>query len=109
MVFANDLQDVTKFLDPIIFADDTNLFYSSSNINKLFDNVNEELSNVINWFFTNKLSNDTGKTKYMSYHKQTDRENINLKIPELKFNNIILKRVTQLKFLVVMIDKSLNL
>ena len=30
----------------------------------------------------------------MSFHKQTDQKNITLKIPELKFNNIILKRVT---------------
>ena len=34
--------------------------------------------------------------------------NIPLKLPDLKFNNIILKRVTELKFLGVMIDKNLN-
>ena len=34
--------------------------------------------------------------------------NIPLKLPYLKFNNIILKRVTELKFLGVMIDKNLN-
>ena len=33
---------------------------------------------------------------------------IPLKLPDLKFNNIILKRVTELKFLGVMIDKNLN-
>ena len=34
--------------------------------------------------------------------------NIPLKLPDLKFNNIILKRVTELKLLGVMIDKNLN-
>ena len=34
--------------------------------------------------------------------------NIPLKLPDLKFNNIILKRVTELKFLDVMIEKNLN-
>ena len=34
--------------------------------------------------------------------------NISLKLPDLKFNNIILKRVTELKRLAVMIDKNLN-
>ena len=34
--------------------------------------------------------------------------NIPLKLPDLKFNNIILKRVTELKRLAVMIDKNLN-
>ena len=31
-----------------------------------------------------------------------------LKLPDLDFNDIILKRVTELKFLDVMIDKNLN-
>ena len=34
--------------------------------------------------------------------------NIPLKLPDIKFNNIILKRVTELKFLGIMIDKNLN-
>ena len=37
-----------------------------------------------------------------------DRNNIPLELPDLKFNNIILKRVTELKFLSVMIDENLN-
>ena len=28
LTFVNDLHKVTKYLDPVIFADDTNLFYS---------------------------------------------------------------------------------
>ena len=31
-----------------------------------------------------------------------------LKLPDLDFNDIVLKRVTELKFLDVMIDKNLN-
>ena len=37
-----------------------------------------------------------------------DRNNTPLKLPDLKYNNIILKRVTELKFLGAMIDESLN-
>ena len=33
---------VTKFLDPIMFVDDTNLFY----LNELFENVNNKLANA---------------------------------------------------------------
>ena len=32
LVFVNDLHKVTKYLDPIMFTDDTNLFYSHENI-----------------------------------------------------------------------------
>ena len=31
LIFVNDLHRVTKYLDPIMFADDTNLFYSHKN------------------------------------------------------------------------------
>ena len=42
MIFSN----VTKLLDPIILIDDTSLFYSNGNTNKLVKNVNKEPANV---------------------------------------------------------------
>ena len=54
LIFINDLSKSTS-LDPIMFADDTNLFYSNENINTLFDTVNKEL-NINVWFQANKLS-----------------------------------------------------
>ena len=44
-----------KYLDPIMFADDTNLFYSHKNIKTIFQIVNSELL-VNEWFLGNKLS-----------------------------------------------------
>ena len=43
-------------LDPIIFADDTNFFYSHKDINDLFLKVNKELHKINQWFTSNKLS-----------------------------------------------------
>ena len=40
------LGPLTKLLDPIILIDDTSLFYSNDNINKLVKNVNKEPANV---------------------------------------------------------------
>ena len=107
LMFLNDLQHVTKFLDLVMFADDTNLFYSHSNINELFQNGNKELAKVTNWCFPNKLSIDTGQM-YIFFHKQTDWNHIPLKLPNSDFNNTMLKRVKELKFLGVMIDQNLN-
>ena len=39
-----------------MFANDTNLFYSNSKINELFENVNMGLVSVADWGFANKLS-----------------------------------------------------
>ena len=56
LIFVNDLYKVTKYLDPIMFADDTNLFYSHKNIKTLFQIVNSELKLVNEWLLANKLS-----------------------------------------------------
>ena len=52
-----------KFLDPIMFADDTNLIYSHNDIKTLFVTVNGELEKIEQWFKANKLSLNVKKTK----------------------------------------------
>ena len=42
LIFVNDLHYVTNFLNPIMFAVDTNVFCSNSNIKEFFVNVNKE-------------------------------------------------------------------
>ena len=44
-MYVNDLQYASNLLDPIMFADDTNLFYAEENI-KTFDIVNIELQKI---------------------------------------------------------------
>ena len=46
LIYANDLNRVSGILDPIMFADDTNLFYSHKDIKTLFHTVNRELVEV---------------------------------------------------------------
>ena len=43
LIFANDLHKVTKYLDPIMFPDDTDIFYSHKNVRTLLQIVNSEL------------------------------------------------------------------
>ena len=56
LLYVNDLHQASKVLNPIMFADDTNLFFWHSDINILFEKMNKELINVRNWFNANKLS-----------------------------------------------------
>ena len=69
LLYVNDLCEVSNILEPIMFADDTNLFYSHKNLKTLFNIVNIELNKLNNWFKSNKLSLNTGKTKYTFFHK----------------------------------------
>ena len=46
LIYINDLCEASNILDPIMFADDTNLFYSHHQIKFLFETVNTELKNI---------------------------------------------------------------
>ena len=61
LLYVNDLKNASSVLDPIMFADDTNLFYTHSNIQKLFSTMNEELASINQWFTSNKLSLNANK------------------------------------------------
>ena len=63
LIFVNDLHKVTKYLDPTMFADGTNLFCSHENIKALFQIVNSELKLVTEWFLANRLSLYAKKNK----------------------------------------------
>ena len=56
LLYVNDLKNASSALGPIMFADDTNLFYTHSNIQKLFPSMNEELASINQWFTSNMLS-----------------------------------------------------
>ena len=56
-----------------MFADDTNLFISDSNIENLFETMNEELRRVANWFKANKLSFNISKIFFISFYKKKKR------------------------------------
>ena len=46
LVFANDLNNSTKVLDPVLFPDDKNLFCSDNNIRTLFKTANQGVSQI---------------------------------------------------------------
>ena len=67
LIFVNDLNNSTKVLDPVLFADDTNIFCSDNNIRTLFETANQELSQINDWFLANKLSLNVGNKKYFIF------------------------------------------
>ena len=108
LIFVNDLHKVTKYLDPIIFADDTNFFCSHKNIKTLFQIVNSELKLVTEWFLAIKLSLNAKKTKCVLFHKVTMCDSLPLQLPAMTLNNIKIKRKNSVKFLGVIIDENLT-
>ena len=89
---------------PILFADDSNLFINGTDVRKIELELNEELRNIASWLKINKLSLNVNKTQYMVFtRKLNEIENIVLRV-----EGQTIERVTQTKFLGVIIDEKLT-
>ena len=92
VLYVNDLKNASPVLNPIMFADDTNLFYTHSNIQKLFSTMNEELASINQWFTSNKLSLNAKKTKYSFFDKPSKKDDIPSMQPKLTISNHVIER-----------------
>ena len=108
LIYVNDLKDASKSLDCIMFADDTNFFYSHKNIKGLFYTVNSELEKISQWFKANKLSINIKKTKFTLFHKNSSKDDIPVKLPALMVGSNNIERTSSIKFLGVMLDKHIS-
>ena len=97
LVYVNNLSNVSCLLDPIMFADDTNLFFNHKGIKHLFADVNNELVNIKDWFTANKLSLNVEKAKYSFFHKPSKKYEIPLRLPKLTINNYEIQRKESIK------------
>ena len=93
LMYVNDLPGAFNFLNTIMFADDTNLFFEHKDISLLFSKVNRELKNVNEWFISNKLSLNVKKRKFSIFHKASRRDDLPLVLPKLFINNQVIKRL----------------
>jgi hypothetical protein len=99
------MPNVSDIIETILFADDTSLFYSHSNIQQLNDTLNNELSKFDCWMKANKLSVNIKKTNYVVFKSKQKRINTDL---SLSFNGQALKKEHVVKFLRVLIDENLS-
>ena len=65
LIFINDLQDVSKHLIFYLFADDTNIYFESTDLLQIQKVVNRELRKVRKWLEENRLALNIGKTNFV--------------------------------------------
>ena len=88
---------------PISFADDSNLFINGTDVRKIEMELNKELRNIASWLKINKLSLNVNTTQIMVFTRKVNQiENIVLRV-----EGQTIERVTQTKFLGVIIDEKL--
>ena len=95
LLYANDLHNSTV-LDPIMFADDTNLFYEHNDLKTLFSLVNQELQKINEWFKANKLSLNVEKIKFSLFHKPSRRGDLPLLLSKLLIKKHKVERVEKI-------------
>ena len=104
LLYINDLPNVCKSADPILFADDTNLFMNGSNLIDLQTEINSELLEISTWLKINKLSLNVSKTHHMIFTtKRKDKPSVALSIEGHSIDE-----VDNTKFLGIYLDNKMN-
>ena len=103
LIYINDLPTVSNIFNILMYADDTTLFCNFDNIRNE-NTINNEINNIYEWLCSNKLSLNGSKTKYMCFHTS----NRTVIYPSLKINNSTIDRVTDFKFLELIISSNLK-
>ena len=67
LLYINDMASCSKYLHFLLFADDTNLLHSNSDMWKLMQIINTELQILADWFRANRLSLNISKTNFMLF------------------------------------------
>ena len=104
LIYINDLTAVSKEYRPILFADDTNIFFVYKNKQTQQTYIRKELEKIQTWMNCNELSFNLNKTQYMIYYP-TNKHEPDL---DLTINSVQIERVYEIKFLGVKCDPQLT-
>ena len=96
ILYINDVVHCSSILKFILFADDTNLFYSNRSATYLMNIVNEELLKLCDWFRANKLALNIKKTNFILFGRRG--KNLLNNNFGIKMDNIAIEKVNATKF-----------
>ena len=107
LIYVNDLPFVVKNSKPGLYADDTGLTVSNSDLQTLPDLISEDLREIDSWLCMNRLSIDTIKTKYMILSSKAKLAKIDQN-PKILIQNKKIKRVGIADYLCITSNESLD-
>ena len=103
LIYINDLPNSLTSLSPVLFADDTTLHYSHSDLHNLCDIINNDLNHLKDWLNANYLTLNTSKSYYIIFSLRDVPPDLNITI-----QNVSLEKKSEGKFLGIIIDEKLN-
>ena len=103
LIHVNDMSQAV-----FLYADDTCLVCQHKDINKIENQLNEDFSNICDWFVDNKLSIHFGedKTKSILFASKFKRKNI--KKLHIKYGDIQIKQHFKVMYLGCLLDETMS-
>ena len=74
LVYINDICYLSSLYDLVLFADDTNLFFSHNDVQTLTHTINSEMLESSVWFNAIKLSLNVKKSNYVIFKPRQRRK-----------------------------------
>ena len=105
LLYVNDLPNTSSLLTFHLFADDTNIYFSSKNLSHLEATLNCELKSVAEWMKCNRLALSISKTNFILFHSSKLKPNQSLRI---KIDDTPIKQVDSTKYLGITFDSNLT-
>lgn len=104
-MYINDLINIPATPNIILYADDTNVFFTDKSLEKLENSANAWLHKLSLWLQLNQIEFNIGKTKYIIFKPRNKEMTSTVTI---KFLNSLIEQVPSHKFLGVWFDETLN-
>ena len=104
-IYINDLpRTINNFANSILFADDTSIIISNTDLQEFKHNIDVVLQETNNWFNSNLLTLNYNKTHFLQFFVKKQNE---IKI-QIMTSNTILTNINSTKFLGLTIDNTLS-
>ena len=104
LLYINDLPNISQKLKFYLFADDTNIYLESDNLNVLEKTMNKELEKLHEWLCLNRLSLNISKTNFVIFQP--------INKPKVQVTILIDKEAIEeeqyVKYLGILIDSQLT-
>ena len=105
LIYINDVVEAITNAKVLLFAEDTTVFITGSDLNSMQTVMQNELDNLQQWFSCNKLSLNAEKTQCILFSKPTDERVLTV---NLKLNDKHVKQYNFVKLLGIHLDRHLN-
>ena len=105
LVYINDISNLNLYGSPVLFADDTALFYSCTNSTTIIQNMASDLKKIKQYFDINLLTLNHKKTNYLLFYTKNKNVFTN---EALKLGDDVIEKVTFVKYLGIYLDSQLN-